>query len=103
MRRANQGRAVGEGQMAIFLVVPNSNQAGIKKSMAALKEAKRLDFIDLPNEGAFVSFHGTAQELSNELGITDGSSGTGVVVAVSSYYGRAPTNIWEWVNSRWES
>lgn len=89
--------------MAIFLVVPTNGQDGIKKALADHKASNHLDFIDLPKDGFFVSYSGTSQELSNTIGISDGSSGTGVVVAVSSYFGRAPTNIWDWVQSRWEA
>lgn len=89
--------------MAIFLVVPTGSQEGIKKALIDHKEKGDLDFIDLPKDGFFVSFKGTSQELSNAVGISDGSSGTAVVVAVSSYYGRAPTNLWDWVQSRWEA
>lgn len=42
----------------------------------------------------------TAKEVCDAIGITDGSSGTGVVVAFTSYYGRANPQIWEWLASR---
>jgi hypothetical protein len=43
---------------------------------------------------------GTAAEISNTLGITTGTSGSGIVVLVGGYYGRASTNIWEWMASK---
>jgi hypothetical protein len=43
---------------------------------------------------------GTAVEVSNLLGITTGASGTAIVVQVVGYYGRAATNIWEWMASK---
>ena len=43
---------------------------------------------------------GTARELCDQLGISDGKSGTAVVVSFTSYYGRASNPIWEWVASR---
>ncbi len=89
--------------MAIFLVVPTGEQGGIKKALLSHKESGHLDFIDLPATGFFVSFHGTSQELSGLIGISDGSSGNAVVASVGSYYGRAPTNIWDWVKSRMET
>lgn len=89
--------------MAIFLVVPTGDQAGIKKALIDHKSGGHLDFIDLPKNGFFVSFSGTSQELSDIIGISDGSSGLGVVAGISSYYGRAPTNIWDWVKSRMEA
>lgn len=89
--------------MAIFLVVPTGENQGIKKALADNKGHSRLDFTELPKGQFFVSFSGTSQELSDVIGISDGSSGTGVVAEVSSYYGRASTAIWDWVKSRWES
>jgi hypothetical protein len=87
--------------MAIFVIVPISNALGIEKSLEELKTAQKLDFMKLPTSGYVVSFSGTAQELSNVSGISEGTSGTGLVTAASSYYGRAPTNIWDWIKSRW--
>jgi hypothetical protein len=43
---------------------------------------------------------GTAKEICDHLGITDGSTGDAVVVAGTSYYGRASSQIWEWMASR---
>lgn len=44
---------------------------------------------------------GTAKEISDRLGITPaGASGSAVVVSISGYYGRAGTQIWEWVASK---
>lgn len=87
--------------MSIFVVVPTADSAGIKKALERHKELKEIDYIDLPKDGFLVSYSGTSQELSGLIGISDGSSGTGIVAAISSYFGRAPTNIWDWVQSRW--
>jgi hypothetical protein len=45
----------------------------------------------------FVSAKGTAVDVSNALGMTNGSNGLGIVVSVANYYGYAGTNIWEWL------
>lgn len=44
----------------------------------------------------------TAIEISNQLGISDGTNGSGIVFAISGYYGRAATNIWEWIAANWQ-
>ena len=44
-----------------------------------------------------VAGKGTSVDVSNVLGISDGSSGSAIVVSVASYYGRAASNIWEWM------
>jgi hypothetical protein len=46
---------------------------------------------------------GTAQSVSNQLGIATGTLGSVVVIAFSGYYGRAPVNIWEWIKSKAEA
>jgi hypothetical protein len=47
-----------------------------------------------------IAANGTSQDVSDRLGVTAGNTGTAIVVSVSGYYGRAPTNIWEWMASR---
>lgn len=89
--------------MSMFLIVPINNPAAIEQQLNSFKDSSSLDFIKLPVSGFMVSYHGTSQELSNLLGITEGKSGTGVVASISSYYGRAPTDIWDWVKTRWEA
>jgi hypothetical protein len=42
----------------------------------------------------------TTEELTAALGITDGVSGSGIIVRVENYYGRANTSIWEWVAAK---
>jgi hypothetical protein len=49
-----------------------------------------------------VAGKGTAQGMSDALGISDGSIANGVVSGMSSYYGRASTSIWDWVKAKWE-
>ena len=44
----------------------------------------------------------TAQQISDQLGLSDGSIGSGIVFAISGYYGRAPNNIWEWIAANWQ-
>lgn len=86
--------------MTVFAVLPISARDKLEKAIEAqMPEANKL----LPNGSWLIAFDGTAVELSNKLGITpDGANGTGIVLAVASYYGRAPVDIWEWVKSRWE-
>ena len=49
----------------------------------------------------FVVGTGTATDISNKLKITPSNeTGPAVVVAVSGYYGRAGSQIWEWVAAK---
>jgi hypothetical protein len=46
---------------------------------------------------------GTAKDISDQLGISDGSFGvTAEVFAISGYFGWAPNNIWEWITANWK-
>lgn len=87
--------------MAIFLVVPTANPAEIKNALEHKHREAVLDFKELPKGEFLVSFKGTSEELSNIAGISDASSGLGIVIRVDSYYGRASNDIWEWIKSRW--
>jgi hypothetical protein len=89
--------------MAIFLIVPIADPHLIERALESLRAGGKLDFLQLPESGFAVSYSGTTEELSTLAGISEGTSGTGVVAAISSYYGRAPTNIWDWIKSRWEA
>jgi hypothetical protein len=39
----------------------------------------------------------TTTELSNQLGITEGTSSAAIVLNVASYYGRTNPATWEWI------
>lgn len=57
-----------------------------------------LPFYPVGSLGLMVAFKGTSEELSNQLGITDGQTGRAIVIAVGDYYGFAPPGLWEWIN-----
>jgi hypothetical protein len=40
------------------------------------------------------------RELSDSLGITDGSVSGGVLVRVENYFGRANKDVWEWIAAK---
>jgi len=56
-----------------------------------------------------VSANGTTQEITKRLGIFDPENqtatptGSAIVFATSSYFGRAPTNVWEWLKVKLEA
>lgn len=86
--------------MPIFAVFPFSNHEKLGKAIEdLLPDGSKA----LPRGCWLVAFAGTAAELAAKLGITpDGENGTGIVLSVGSYYGRAPVDNWEWLESRWE-
>jgi hypothetical protein len=44
----------------------------------------------------------TTKELSDSFGITDGTISPAVVVRVENYFGRASSDIWEWIGAKME-
>jgi hypothetical protein len=61
------------------------------------------DHYKLDGGSFLVSTKGTAQELSEKLGVTGGTNGAAVVVEVASYFGRANPNVWSWIKSKLEA
>lgn len=83
--------------MPVFAVLaPLDNQ----RIGAAIESVFADNFFRLSNGQWFVSTHGTAQQLSDRLGISDGSNGGGVVVTVASYWGRSNPDLWPWLAAR---
>lgn len=86
--------------MSVFLITPIKNSAAIGKTVA---ERFGRDAYQIPETGSWlVAYDGTARELSEDVGIMKGGNVTGVVTSVASYYGLAPTDLWEWMKTRME-
>ena len=51
-----------------------------------------------PQEWLIAASGSTAKDISDKLGITDGSNGSAIIFVTAGYYGRAPNNIWEWIS-----
>jgi len=87
---------------AILLPAPNPKLAD------AIKAAYPDEWLALSDTQYLVSSAGTAMEVSTKVGIADPndrqkpSLGSAVIIAMSSYYGRAPTPVWEWVKTKLE-
>lgn len=94
--------------MPIFVLLPQNDvaQQNLPGAVArAYPEANKK----LANHNWMVAGKGTAQEVSAKLGITDpkdpaaSAVGTVMVLEIASYYGRATTDIWDWVKAKWEA
>lgn len=97
--------------MPVFQVTPlANNHAQLAAALAAKTSKGGADSYALPSEaGWLVAYKGTTIELSNLLGVTGqppgekSPIGPTLVVAITSYYGRAGTDLWEWLKTRFES
>ncbi len=85
--------------MKIFAVMsqnPNPRLA------AAVRREFPQHHLALSLNSWLVGSDASAQEVSDLLGILDGSNGAGLVLGVASYYGRAPKSIRNWITARWD-
>lgn len=94
--------------MPVFLVTPLANNfSQVKKALSA--NLPTPDWLELQSQAGFlVAYGGTSVELSNTIGITHAdrnqpsSTGSAMVTTINSYYGRGPTDMWEWLKTRFE-
>jgi hypothetical protein len=80
--------------MTLFAILAHDESSGLA---VALAKHFPGDFLKIGTGQWLVAGKSTTVDVSNILGISDGSNGSAIVVAISSYYGRASTNIWEWM------
>ena len=88
--------------MAIFAVIGQISPDTTKLGPIIHSEFPR-DSLLLQEQVWMVAFQGTAQELSDRLGVTDGTNGNAIIVSTGTYYGRANPSIWEFFKQKWES
>jgi hypothetical protein len=82
----------------VFMVVPTSD---VEKVRSAVNQHFLGLAYELPRGEQLVPFTGTSKQLSDRLGISDGSTGAAVVVSLGGYFGYAPNDIWEWFKQNW--
>lgn len=61
------------------------------------------NYLKLSDTSWLVAGSGTAQELSDAMGVTRGDFSGVVIFSTTGYYGRAPNNIWEWIAAKLEA
>lgn len=95
--------------MPVYLITPLVPDAG-RLDMAVERRFSAADRYQLQaGRGWLVRFDGTTIEASNKIGITGQAKGepaplgSALVVPVTSYYGRGPTDMWEWLKTRLET
>lgn len=95
--------------MPIYLAIPlKDNDKELAASVARNIPFPTDSHVLQNNKGWLVKFDGTTIELCNKLEITGQDQGqpspvgSCLVVPVNSYYGRGPTDMWEWLEIRSE-
>ncbi len=86
--------------MAIFTIIkqpgPNAEKLG-----SSISAKYPLHHYDLGDGAWLVAGVGTAKDIADRLGISDGDNGSALVVEAASYYGRANPAIWTWIKANW--
>jgi hypothetical protein len=81
--------------MSIFAVLADPSNTVLEST---IKFQFPDDHLTIRPGQFLVAAKSTAKDLSNQL-IPEGQSG--IVLTVSSYFGRANPAIWEWIKTKW--
>ncbi|MBU1313972.1 MAG: hypothetical protein KJ947_22535 [Alphaproteobacteria bacterium] len=85
--------------MNIFAIFKVSSPLQVENAVNA---AFPDDHMRLQDDEWLVASSASAQDVSDRLGITSGENGSAIVFRMGSYYGRASTNIWDWIKTKSE-
>lgn len=86
--------------MSIF-VVTVFNPSGIAGDLASAIQAFDCPHLKVADNTYLLSHNSGARALAEQLGITEGTKGTGLVTEMASYWGRGDPGIWSWINQHW--
>lgn len=89
--------------MAIFAVIVQTKPGGDGLAAAIRQHFDKANYQLDGDRGWLVAGKATAREVSDTLGITDGTAEAALVVEVASYFGRANPGIWTWIKDNWET
>jgi len=95
--------------MPVYLAIPLIADSAPLKEATERTIASDSRYELQADSGWLIHFSGTTVELTNHLGITGQEKGqishvgSAMVIPITSYYGRGPTDMWEWLRIRMES
>jgi hypothetical protein len=84
----------------VYFVTAHSQAASVRERIYGM--IAQDDRYDLASDQWLVKFEGSTQDLAEKAGIRGGDAqiGTGLVLSVSTYSGRAPTELWDWFKAK---
>jgi hypothetical protein len=87
--------------MTIFVIFRVGDPSRLKDK---LQDVFPNDYFEIQEDEFLVSASGTTKEVSDRLGITSSPSPTtsAIVFSMASYFGRASTEIWDWIRTKAE-
>lgn len=83
--------------MALFAVLASQDYPSLT---AELQRLFPEDHLKVGPGQWLLSAPYTAKEISDSLGVTDGRTSNAIVIAIGAYYGRAPSDIWDWMRTK---
>jgi hypothetical protein len=85
---------------SVYFVAVTSNAAEVYKR--ALETYAKEAVYRLADDKFFVQSDDTSMDVSKKIGVRDGTLGSGLVLRVTTYNGRASSSLWEWLAPRLE-
>lgn len=87
--------------MSVYVIFRASNPTLMR---TVLEEVFPDDHLEVQDDEWLVSSSGSAKSVSDRLEAVapDNHFGSAIVCRVSSYWGRAPTEIWDWILDKME-
>jgi len=83
--------------VAKFVVLPTNQRERLEAKIQDSEFGN--DVIELPNGEWLISYDGTSKQLCEYLGIAQPENSiNGIVLSISGYWGRAPSDVWEWLS-----
>lgn len=85
--------------MPIFAVIAKTNADAVRQRV---KEQFADSLYELKSDTWIIDVNTTSTDLADKLGIrNEPAIGSGLVVAMSGYAGRAENDLWEWLKVHW--
>jgi len=87
--------------MSIFVILSKTDNNRIE---TAILNNFPNDYYKISPGQWMVSVEGTARQVSEKIGITKEEHGPGpaIILAISGYYGRWSSELWEWMKNKLE-
>jgi hypothetical protein len=92
--------------MTIFAVLMQVPQPNV---IAQIEQHFKEEHLKISDTSYLISAAGTAADVSARLGVFDSNkpleppTGNAVIIAMSTYWGRAPTETWAWIRTKLET
>lgn len=94
--------------MPVYIAIPLKTDTQPLRSAVENSISHESRYELQADSGWLIHFNGTTIELTNHLGITGQETGeashvgSAIVIPITNYYGRGPTDMWEWLKLRME-